>query len=113
MGVDLSEAADELYASCHYHARPYHFEGHDGGQMHMYRIHSASLVCNDASTPSGVRDLKSPSNADPRAEFYAIYQKELKGFYRDYTKGALGGDDTGPLFVFLYSRTRCLRPSPP
>jgi hypothetical protein len=118
MEVDLSEAADlgwrqltrfALHAIIMHDLTP--FEGHDIGQMPMHRIHSASLVRNDASTPFGVRVLKSPSNT--RTEFYAVYSKELKVSYREYAKGALGDEDTSILFVFVYLRIRCLRPSPP
>jgi hypothetical protein len=69
--------------------------------MPMYRTHSASLVRNAASTPFA-RDLRSPRNTDPRAEFSVDYSKELKGFYRDYAKGMLGGEDTSTPSVFVY-----------
>ena len=71
----------------------------------MSRAHPASLAPNAASI-SFARNLKSPGDVDPLTKFYTVYSKKLKGFYRGFTKGALGGEDISTSSAFTRLRVR-------
>ena len=71
----------------------------------MSRVHPASLAPNAASI-SFARNLESPGDVDPRTKFHTVYLKKLKGFYRGFAKGALGGEDTSTSSAFTRLRVR-------